>query len=151
MKKSSWILSIILIPCIASGFFQKQLPAPFPGVYPIKLRNLTIFDLVSKDSRDLYKLNLAELSEAKPEGLEVDADYQNMGEIRFGYFKLGNNDQKTWFFMAKDQEGYWSEFYIDQNLDHRIEKKEKIKGFQTGQDVLTHKVKRKQALSFIPV
>jgi hypothetical protein len=145
------MLFIMLIPFLASGFFQKRLPVPLPGVYPIKLRNLTLFDLVSKDIEGLYKLNLAELTEAKPEDLEVDVDYQNMGEVRFGYFKLGNNDQKTWFFMGKDQDGYWSEFYIDQNLNQRIEKKERIKGFQTGQDFLTHRVKRMQALSFVPV
>jgi hypothetical protein len=151
MKKTYWMLIILLIPFITCGFFQKRQPEILPGVYSIKLRNLTLFDLVSKDIESVYKLNLAELTEAKPEDLEVDVDYQKMWEVRFGYFKLGNNDQKTWFFMGKDQDGYWSEFYIDQNLDHRIEKKERIKGFQTGQDFVTHKVKRMQALSFVPV
>ncbi len=151
MKKGLWILTLLLFPCLVNGFFEKKLPVAIPDVYNVKLKNFTYFDLVSKDLQSLLKLNQAELTDAKPEDLQVDVDYQSMDTVKFGYFKFGNNDQKTWFVMSKDENGYWSELYIDQNYNYRIEKKERVKGFQTGEDFVSNKVKRMQALSWIPI
>lgn len=149
MKKLSWLLILLFIPVMVNGFFDKRFPIPLPEVYPVKLRNLTFFDLVSKDL-DMLRWNQAELTESKPEGLEVDLGEVNLSDVKYGCFKFGNLDQKTWFIMGKDSDGYWSEFYIDQNLDQRIEKKEKVKGFQTGQDSIRG-LQRMQALSLVPV
>lgn len=149
MKKISWLLILLFIPVMVNGFFDKRLPIPLPEVYPVKIRNLTFFDLISKDL-DMLQWNQAELTESKPQELEIDFDELNLSEVKYGCFKFGNFDQKTWFFMGKDSDGYWSEFYIDQNLDQRIVKKERIKGFQTGRDSVQN-IQRMQALSMVPV
>jgi hypothetical protein len=149
MKKISWLLILLFLPVIVNGFFDKRLPTPLPEVYPVKLRNLTFFDLVSKDL-DMLRWNQAELTESKPDGLEVDPGELNLADVKYGCFKFGNLERKTWFIMGQDSDGYWSEFYIDQNLDQRIEKKEKAKGFQTGQDSIQG-LQRMQALSLVPV
>lgn len=149
MKKISWLIILLFIPVIVNGFFDKRLPIPLPEVYPVKLRNLTFFDLVSKDL-DLLRWNQAELTESKPQEIEVDPGELNLGDPKYGCFKFGNLERKIWFIMGKDSDGYCSEYYIDQNLDQRIEKKEKVKGFQTGQDSIQG-LQRMQALSIVPV
>jgi hypothetical protein len=149
MKKTSWLLILLFIPVVAYGFFAKRLPIPLPDVYTVKLKNLTYFDLISKDL-DMLRWNQAELTESKPEDLEVDVGDLNFNEVRYGCFRFGNRGQRTWFFMGKDSDGYWSDLYIDQNLDYRIEKKEKIKGLQTGTDSVRG-IRRMEAFSLVPV
>jgi hypothetical protein len=128
-------LIVLLLPgCISSG----QMPVFKEGVYPLKTKVLSYLELSLQDI-DL-KANLGELTETKPDNLTVDFDYGKLNEVRFGSFKFGNNEQKTWFLMVKDSSGYWSDFYIDQNLDYHITKQEKVsvetadghfKGFKT--------------------
>jgi hypothetical protein len=154
MKKVSWLLIVLLIPVIilpvmVHGFLDKRLPLPLPDFYPVKLRNLTFFDLVSKDL-DMLQWNQAELTESKPPELEVNLGELDLTEGKFGCFKFGNLGQKVWFWMRKDSDGYWSEFYIDQDRDQQIEKNERVKGFQTGQDSFQG-IQRFQALSLVPV
>ncbi len=149
MKRISWLLILLFIPMTVNGFFEKRLLIPQPDVYTVKLRNFTFFDLISKDMA-MLQWNQAELFESKPEDLEVDIGDLDLSEVKYGCFQLGNHGQKIWFFMGKDDEDYWSEFYIDQNLDQRIEKKEKIKGFQTGQN-LVRGIRSMEALSLVPV
>lgn len=143
------IFPVVVTPVIEGGFFNRRLPVPLPGVYPVKVRNLTYFDLVSKDL-DMLRLSQAELTESKPENFEVDLGETDLTEMKYGCFKFGNLDQKTWFLVGKDTDGYWSDFYIDQNMDQRIEKSERIKGFQTGRDIVRG-IDRMQALSLVPV
>lgn len=131
-------------------FFLKQLPLPLPGIYPLKMRTLTYFDLASKSLNDLG-WNTAELTESKPEGLEVAFDYQKMKNVQFGRFQLGNQEGKVWFLMAQDESGKWSEFYIDQNLDMQITQKERVKSIQeTGQDRYRG-IDRQLELGLIPI
>lgn len=97
---------------------------PVEGIYPVKLKTLTIFDF-NKELRINY--NMAELTDSKPDYLTVDFDYSKLTDYKFGSFNLGNNEKKVWFVMGKGKQGYWSDFYIDQNLDNHITEKEKIK------------------------
>jgi hypothetical protein len=123
MKKGLLLLGLIvlLLPgCISSG----PMPVFIEGVYPLKAKVLSYFEFSSK-ALDL-RANIAELTETKPDNLTVDFDYGKLNEVRFGSFKFGNNEQKTWFLMVKDTNGYWSDFYIDQNLDQHITKQDKI-------------------------
>lgn len=141
------ILSFILLAGIVIGCSGKM-PIPIAGIYPLKTKTLTIFDLYSQNYRIIY--NVAEVVEAKPEKLSIDFDLQRLKDYRFGSFKLGNNNQQTWFVMGKDDQGFWSEFYIDQNNDLKIKENEKIKSFQRGQDRVKG-LDRSQSLTLIPV
>lgn len=128
-------LIVLLVPgCATLG----SMPVLKDGVYPLKAKILTYFELAAKDL-DLMA-NIAELTETKPDDLAVDFDYQQFDEVRFGGFRFGNHESKTWFLAGKDSSGYWSYFYIDQNLDHHLNKQEKVilqtvsgpyKGFKT--------------------
>jgi hypothetical protein len=122
--------------------------APLEGVYDLKLKTLTFFDLVSKDVP--FQSTTAELTESKPANLEVQVDLTKMTEPTFGSIKLGNNDQKVWFLMGKGEQGYWTEVYLDQNADHRISLNEKIKSLQTV-DTTERKLKRSSAYTMVPI
>ncbi len=146
MKKLK-LVGVLLIAGLILGCGGKM-PVPLEGTYPLKNKTLTIFDLYSKENKIYY--NVAEVVESKPEKLTIGFDLGQLIEYRFGSFKFGNNNRQTWFVMGKDSQGFWSEFYIDQNNDLIIKEKEKVKSFQSGQD----KVKgfeRAQSLSLIPV
>jgi hypothetical protein len=114
---------------LSLGFTNQ--PLPLEGVYNIKLRTLTFFDLLSKDTPLLSAM--AELTESKPKNLNVKPDLAKMTEPTFGSFKLGNNEKKTWFLMAKGEQGFWTEIYVDQNSDRTITQDEKVKSLQTYQ------------------
>lgn len=146
MKKLK-LVGVILIAVLILGCGGKM-PAPLEGAYPLKTKTLTIFDLYSQENKIYY--NVAEVVESKPEKLSIGFDLKKLTEYRFGSFIFGNNNRQTWFVMGKDSQGFWSEFYIDQNNDLKIKENEKVKSFQSGQD----KVKgfeRAQSMSLIPV
>jgi hypothetical protein len=114
------------------GGCNSELPTSMEGTYPLKLKTLTVFDLSSGQIPILG--NIAELTDSKPEFLEVEGiDYEQLSDVKFGSFRLGNNDQKVWFMVTKNALGYWDNLYIDQNLDNKIVKKEAVKSFQTSQ------------------
>lgn len=146
MKKYQMIL-VMMFTLFLMGFGGK-FPGLNEGVYPVKLKNLTYFDLAGKDLT--WDRNLAELTESKPDSLEVGLDYEKLSDVKFGGFKLGNSNKKVWFLMGKDGEGYWTEVYFDKNLDNRIDSAEKVKSFQTF-DGKYKGFKTKQSFSLIPV
>jgi hypothetical protein len=142
------IFGIIGVALLATGFTGK-LPAPVEGVYSLKPKTLTIFDL-SMGEISIYG-NTAELTDSKPDFLEVEGiEYEKFSSIKFGNFRLGNNEKKIWFLMTQNSTGYWDSFYIDQNLDYKITKKESVKSFQStegrerGYNIL-------RSLSLIPI
>ena len=146
MKKLK-LVGAILVAVLILGCGGKM-PVPVEGTYPLKTKTLTVFDLYSQENKIYY--NVAEVVESKPEKLTIGFDLKKLTEYRFGSFIFGNNNRQTWFVMGKDSQGFWSEFYIDQNNDLKIKENEKVKGFQSGQD----KVKgfgRAQSMSLIPV
>lgn len=146
MKKLK-LMGLLFIAAIIIGCNGKM-PVPVEGVYSLKTKTLTIFDLYSQEYGIIY--NVSEVVEAKPEKITVDFDLEQLNDYRFGSFKLGNNNQRTWFIMGKDDQGYWSEFYIDQNNDFTIKENEKIMSFQSGQDRVKG-LNRSQSMTLIPV
>lgn len=145
MKKIC-LLALIPIAFLCLGF-SNRLVSIAPGVYPVKAKSLTFFDLVTKEV-DLGG-NPAELTESKPEDLRVDPEIQ-IENPKYGSFLFGNNKHRVWFVMGQDLTGYWSEFYIDQNLDNQITVKEKVKGFESS-DSKYRGYKNRQAFGLIPV
>ncbi len=121
-------LSLIIVIAVLSMGFSNKLPLPEEGVYPLKLRTLTYFDLASKE----FPLgsNLAEVMEVKPDYLTVHIDNQ-LTAIQYGFFKLGNHDQKVWFCFGKNPANGQIEFYIDQNADNQLVSKEKVESMET--------------------
>jgi hypothetical protein len=133
---------ILLMPGCAKMF------TPVEGIYDLKLKTLTFFDLIAKDVD--FKTVTAELTESPPTGLDVDIDLTKLTKPTFGSLKLGNNDRKIWFVMGQGKEGFWTEVYLDQNADSRIDTNEKIKGLQT----LTaneRKFKRDSTYTMVPI
>lgn len=141
------LIGCLLITCLIIGC-SSEMPAPTEGIYSLKTKTLTIFDLLSEEYA-IYN-NVAEIVESKPEKLSIGFDLNKLSEYRFGSFILGNNSQRTWFVMGKDEQGYWSEVYIDQNNDFIIKENEKVKSFQSGQDKVK-RLDRYQSMSMIPV
>jgi hypothetical protein len=121
---------------------------PLEGVYDLKLKTLTYFDLITKDVP--FQSITAELTESKPTNLDVQVDLAKLTEPTFGSIRLGNNDQKVWFVMGKGERGYWTEVYLDQNADYHITANEKIKSLQTG-DINERKLKRNRAYTMVPI
>lgn len=146
MKKIK-LAGIVLIAFLIMGCSSKM-PAPLEGIYPLKTKTLTIFDLYSEEYEVYY--NVAEIVESKPEQLTLGFDLNQLTEYRFGSFIFGNNNQRTWFVMGKDSQGYWSDFYIDRNNDLIIKENEKIKSFQSGRDKFKG-LDRNQSMTMIPV
>ncbi len=122
-----FILLIAVLALFSLGFARK-LPSPSMGVYDAKLRTLTFFDIVSKD----FNLSSggAEVLETKPESLQVKIDYDKLEDVKFGYFKLGNNEQKVWFLLGKNSTTNRLDFYIDQDANNELAEKERVESFQ---------------------
>lgn len=146
MKKIK-LAGIVWIAFLIMGC-SSNMPAPLEGIYPLKTKTLTIFDLYSKEYEVYY--NVAEIVESKPEKLTLGFDLDQLTEYRFGSFIFGNNNQRVWFVMGKDPQGYWSDFYIDRNNDLTIKENEKIKSFQSGRDKFKG-MDRNQSMTMIPV
>jgi hypothetical protein len=128
--------------------FSSRLPLPMEGIYPVKQKTLTYFDLLSKDIE--LSWNNAEITESKPDDLIVEFDDKKLSNPQYGRFALGNKEKQVWFLMGQDAAGYWTEFYIDQNLDNHITDKEKVKGFQVN-DGRLKSFKTRQAFGLIPI
>jgi hypothetical protein len=145
MKKWQFggLLALLLL---ATGFSRPVFP--LEGVYDLKLKTLTFFDLISKNVS--FQSITAELTESKPDNLEVQIDLAKLTEPTFGSFRLGNNDRKVWFVMGKGEQGYWTEVYLDQNGDRRITANEKLKSLQTV-DSNERKLKRNSAYTMVPI
>lgn len=144
-----WQLGIFgAIAFLMAGFGFAKAPLPMEGVYNLKLKTLTLYDL---DSKNFPLLGVvAELTESKPAGLTVQIDVKQMKEPTYGSFKLGNADRKTWFVMGQDDQGYWTKVYLDQNGDRIISDKEEVKSMQTVQ-TKERKVTRDTAFTMVPV
>lgn len=123
------LFSVMLI--FSLGFTRKPTVVPVEGMYSVKTRTFTYFDLFSGEFSDIT-VNLAELIESQPEGLQVEPEVKRMSQLRYGSVKLGNTNEKTWFVIGSEK-GVWPVVYVDQNNDRLIEAKEKIKGIQTDQ------------------
>ena len=120
-------LVVILPGCAGLG----KAPLFEEGVYPVHAKTFTYLELVA--AQPAITPNIANLTETKPDSLTVDFDPAALRGPVFGYFRFGNNEQKTWFVIGKDGDGNWSDFYIDRNLDYHLSPAEKVTGWETGQ------------------
>ncbi|HOJ77292.1 MAG TPA: hypothetical protein PLZ08_06875 [Bacillota bacterium] len=144
--KMLFVLGCVLL---LVGFSGKG-PIPMEGVYNAQLRTYTYFDLVALAKHKLITTGKpAELTESKPDELQVEFDINNLKQPLFGVVKLGNGEQPIWFVMGQDDDQYYSEIYFDRNLDNRITENEKVKGVQTF-DGKNKSLKVKYAFSMIP-
>ncbi len=122
--------------------------SPIPGIYPVKLKALSFFDLLSRDFNPGSAMG--KLVGSKPDAVTLQFSDKKLDHLEFGFFQLGNNNTKVWFAMGRDLAGYWTDFYVDQNLDFQITEKEKVTGFQTH-DGTFKKFRTKEAFALVPV
>lgn len=125
MKKLQFIICLGLIGLLVSCT-RKPLQ-PQEGIYPVKLRTFAYIDLISDEIPENIA-SLAEVIESQPAQLGVAPEILQMKDLKFGAFKLGNTDQKTWFVIGEEN-GLWPTIYMDQDQDQYITVKEKIDGF----------------------
>jgi hypothetical protein len=158
MKRTAVLCGIVFF-LLTMGFAAPPV-IPKEGIYPVKLKNLTIFELQMFESsfgktltREIMDgmMKMAELSEAKPETLAVQFDYTKLRDYRFGSFKFGNNEQRVWFIMSKDKNDFWSDFYIDQDQDNQITMNERISETIEVFEFKQSSTQVKNAFTMIPV
>ncbi len=146
MKKCyGLVLAIALLFSIGAA---PRLPLPLEGVYDVKLRTLTFFDIASKDFTVGW--NNAELTPTKPEELTVGFEYGKLQEVRFGYFKFGNNERQTWFLFGTEEPGGNLQMFVDLNGDSELTPKEKLESLQVVEKKFFSQVRR-EFFSLIPV
>lgn len=130
MRKYSLVTALAILTLLFLG--AAKLPYVSAGTYLVKMVNMGRDDFFGDDfSKVFQSTNEANLIDSKPDGLTVAAELEKLKEIKFGSFQLGNNEKNVWFVMGKDLAGYYSKFYIDQNLDNEITEKEKVQDIQT--------------------
>jgi len=124
---------ILGLALLLTGFSGK-IPTIMEGVYDCKPRTFTYFDLIDAGREKIpINSNIAEITGSKPDQLEVGFDSGKLREPKFGFIKLGNNEQKVWFLIGADSNNAWSEIYVDRNFDNRITAEEKVRGVETSE------------------
>ena len=131
MKKYFFV--IILVILLLSFLGAGKLPNISTGAYLVKMVNAGRDDYF----RDFYTNdnqsdNEGNITDAKPEELTVAPELDKLKEMKYGSFKLGNGEKLIWFVMGKDPAGFYSKFYIDQNLDYKISAEEMVPDFETN-------------------
>ena len=77
MRKNFFIIVLLFfLPALTGFTFFKQDPVPLTGLYSLKGKTLTYFDLISKDIA--LHANLAELTDSKPDDLKIET-YRSTG------------------------------------------------------------------------
>jgi hypothetical protein len=129
MKKVILIVTIIAVPLLLLGAVEVTFPCP--GTYDVQQVTLKFKDIFKKKSITHWKS--AHIVESKPTDLTVEPPIEKIKGIRYASVRLGNNEKDTWLVMGQDDAGYYSEIYLDQNLDNNITTKEKIADIDTFQ------------------
>jgi hypothetical protein len=130
MKKYSMIIALGMLSLLFFG--ATKLPYISAGTYLVKMVNIGRDEFFGNDFTDVFQTaNEANLIDSKPNELMVTPELEKLTDIRYGSFKLGNNEKDVWFVMGKDPAGYYSKIYIDQNLDYNISDEEKVQDIQT--------------------
>jgi hypothetical protein len=123
MKKLSLLATIVVIPLLLIG--AVKLPLPTPGEYSGKFVNISKDDFFKEDNLRQHA-NAAVLTDTKPDEITIDSALK-LDKPKYGSVLFGDNDKRIYFVMTQDKDGYWTDFYIDQNLDSKITSLEKIK------------------------
>ncbi len=126
MKKFSCLLLVTVMSVMSMG--ATKLPYPIQGEYSGKLVNMREDDFFKPDFL-IQKANNAVLTDTKPEDLRVDSEIK-LSDPTYGSVLLGEDEKPTYFVMAKDHDGYWMDFYLDQNHDRKITASEKINNLE---------------------
>jgi hypothetical protein len=144
MKKL--LLLLILIPAlILPVYAATKFPQVNEGVYTAKIVDIKANEYFANENF-IYFPNDATLTDSPPEDLIIDPEI-TLDKPRYGSFTMGNNNKKIWFMMAQDKNGYWTDFYLDQDLDYNITAAEKIKGLETWDPSTTGDGYKKYAAS----
>lgn len=135
MKKHLFLIFMVMLPLLFLG--AVKLPYISAGTYLVKMVNAGRDDFfrdyfTNKNQSD----NQGNLTDAKPDELTIAPELEKLNEIKYGSFKLGNHEKDVWFVMGKDPAGFYSKFYIDQNLDYNITDNEKVQDFNTNYGML---------------
>lgn len=104
-----------------------KLPFPVQGEYSGKIVN--IGDDFFKPDFLLQQANNAVLTDTKPDEIVIDPAIKLI-QPKYGSILLGDNDKRAFFLMDQDNDGYWMNFYLDQNQDYQISASEKIKSLE---------------------
>ena len=123
MKKYALLATLVFIPLLFIG--AVKLPFPTQGEYVGKIVNVPSEDFF-KDDYLRQRVNVAVLTDTKPDELTIDPELK-LEKPKYGSVLFGDNDKRIYFVMTQDKEGYWTDFYIDQNLDYKITPAEKLK------------------------
>jgi hypothetical protein len=114
-----------------------KLPYISAGTYLVKLVNAQRDHFFRDNYTNVNQSdNEGNLTEAKPDELTIAPELEKLKEIKYGSFKLGNLEKNVWFVMGKDPAGFYSKFYIDQNLDYNITDNEIVRDFDTNYGML---------------
>lgn len=131
MKKHTFIIILVILLLFFLG--ARKLPYISTGTYLVKMVNAGRNDFFQDYyTHDNQTDNYGNLVEAKPDELTVDPELEKLKEIKYGSFRLGNHEKPVWFVMGKDPAGFYSKFYIDQNLDYTITSEENVPDFNTN-------------------
>jgi hypothetical protein len=123
MKKYAILATLAIIPLLFIG--AVKLPFPSQGEYVGKLVNVSAEDFFKADYLR-QRVNEAILTDTKPDEISIDPALK-LDKPKYGSVLFGDNDKRIYFVMAQDKDGYWTDFYIDQNLDYKITLQEKLK------------------------
>jgi hypothetical protein len=119
------LLSALLVVMAMISLGATKLPYPVQGEYTGKIVNLPGEDFFKPDYL-IQRANDAVLMDTKPEELRVDPEIK-LNNPKYGSILLGDNEKQTYFVMAQNNDGYWMDFYLDQNQDYQITPAEKLK------------------------
>lgn len=135
MKKYPLVIVMIILPLLFLG--AVKLPYISAGNYLVKLVNAQRDQFLRNNyTHGNQSDNQGNLIEAKPDELTVAPELEKLNDIKYGSIKLGNLEKDVWFIMGKDPAGFYSKFYIDQNLDYSITENEKVQDFDTNYGML---------------
>jgi hypothetical protein len=123
MKKLALLVIIVTIPLLFIG--AVKLPFPIQGEYNGKLVKISREDFFKEDYL-IQRANVAILSDSKPDEVTIDPEIK-IAKPKYGSVLFGDNDKRINFVMAQDTGGYWTDIYIDQDLDYKITSQEKLK------------------------
>ncbi len=126
MKKYSFFLLLIFVSTMSLG--ATKLPYPIQGEYGGKIVNIPGEDFFKPDFL-IQRVNDVLLMDTKPEEIRIDPEIK-LTNPKYGSILLGDNEKQTYFVMTKDNDGYWMDFYLDQNQDYQITATEKLKNLE---------------------
>jgi hypothetical protein len=126
MKKYTLIAAALIISVLSIG--AAKLSYPNQGEYAGKLTSISKDDFFKPDNLFLH-FNDAVLVDTKPDEITIDPGLK-LNNPKYGSVMFGDNNKRSYFVMSQDKDGYWMDYYLDQNLDYKITPEEKLKNIE---------------------